>query len=439
MTHSITPYLIILIAPLAAFCVQVFFGARLPRKGDWVSTLAIFASLVASLSVAPNLILHGEKARFSVEWFALGPLAPSFQVRVGLFADALTGVMLCIVTLISFLVHLYSLGYMHGDKRYSRYFAYLSLFSFSMLGLVLVDNFLSIYIFWELVGLGSYLLIGHWFERPAAANASKKAFLTTRVGDVGMFIGILILYFHLGDFNFESVFSTIAASGGTLGGSHTALTVAGILIFMGAVGKSAQFPLHVWLPDAMEGPTTVSALIHAATMVAAGVYLVGRVFLMFTAEALLVIAYIGAITAFMGAFIALTQKDIKRILAYSTISQLGFMMLALGVGAYTAGLFHLMTHAFFKGLLFLCSGSVIHALGTQNIFEMGGLRRKMPITCWTMTIGAMAISGVPFLSGFYSKDAILAGVLDFGLSSIHMALPIIAFITAGMTAFYMFR
>jgi NADH-quinone oxidoreductase subunit L len=344
--------------------------------------------------------------------------------------------MLIVVTLISALIHLYSIGYMHGDERYSRYFAYLSLFSFSMLGLVLSDNFFGIYIFWELVGLCSYLLIGFWFEKHSASNAAKKAFITNRVGDICMFTGILIVFTTLGVFKFEDVFQGVAD--GKLSGGL--LTATGLLIFGGAIGKSAQFPLHVWLPDAMEGPTPVSALIHAATMVAAGVYLVGRVFVFFTADALLFIAYIGTITAFMAATIAIVQTDIKRVLAYSTVSQLGFMMVGLGTGGYTAGLFHLTTHAFFKALLFLGSGSVIHAVHTQDMHEMGGLRKKMPITFWTFLVATLAISGVPPLSGFWSKDAILASALEFGMiHPSHMIISVIMFLSAGITAFYMFR
>ena len=268
-----------------------------------------------------------------------------------------------------------------------------------MLGLVLSDNFLFLYCFWELVGLTSYLLIGFWFERPAAASAGKKAFIVTRIGDVGMFIGIMIIFSQIGKFGYQGVFDSVAQ--GELSG--TLLTVAGICIFFGAVGKSAQFPLHVWLPDAMEGPTPVSALIHAATMVAAGVYLVVRVFPFLSPDALTFIAYTGVITAFLSATIAIAQNDIKRVLAYSTISQLGYMMLGLGVGAYVAGFFHLVTHAAFKACLFLCSGSVIHALGTQDMREMGGLKDKMPITFWTMLIATLAISGVPLTSGFFKQ------------------------------------
>jgi NADH-quinone oxidoreductase subunit L len=325
---------------------------------------------------------------------------------------------------------------MHGDPRYNRFFAYLSIFSFSMLGLVLSESLLFIYIFWELVGLSSYLLIGFWFEKKSAADACKKAFIVNRVGDFGFLIGILIIYATCGVLGYDEVFRAIGE--GKLSG--TLLTLAGVALFCGAIGKSAQFPLHVWLPDAMEGPTPVSALIHAATMVAAGVYLVGRVYPVFTPDAFLVIAYIGLITLFLAATIALTQNDIKRVLAYSTTSQLGFMIMGLGVGGYTAGLTHLTTHAAFKACLFLGSGSVIHAVHSQDIREMGGLRRKMPITFWTFLIATLAIAGVPGFSGFYSKDMILAAALEFGMRNPqHLIIFFGALLTAGMTAFYMFR
>jgi NADH-quinone oxidoreductase subunit L len=306
------------------------------------------------------------------------------------------------------------------------------------------------YVFWELVGISSYLLIGHWYEKKSASNAANKAFIVNRVGDFGMFIGIMILFASFSTFAFETIFETISA-GQLPFGSEGWLTAAGILIFCGAVGKSAQFPLHVWLPDAMEGPTPVSALIHAATMVAAGVYLVARIFPMLTADALMVIAYIGAITALIAATIAITQFDIKKVLAYSTISQLGYMIMALGVGAYTAGFMHLVTHAAFKAGLFLGAGSVIYAMhkvlhdqhdhftDAQDIRNMGGLKSKMPVTYWTFLIFTLAISGVPFTSGFLSKDEILAGTLAFSTLNGHWLLPLIGFTVAGLTAFYMFR
>ena len=368
-------------------------------------------------------------------WITVGDRA---LLNTGILIDNVTAVMLLVVTIVSTLVHLFSIGYMHGDPKYNRFFAYLSIFSFSMLGLVLAESFLFIYIFWELVGLSSYLLIGFWFEKKSASDAGKKAFIVNRVGDFGFLIGILIIYATCGVLGYDQVF--LAIGEGKLSG--TLLTLAGIGVFCGAIGKSAQFPLHVWLPDAMEGPTPVSALIHAATMVAAGVYLVGRVYPMFTPDAFLFIACFGLITLFLTATIALAQNDIKKVLAYSTCSQLGYMIMGLGVGGYTAGLAHLTTHAAFKACLFLGSGSVIHAVHSQDIQEMGGLRKKMPITFVTFLIATLAIAGVPGFSGFYSKDMILGAALEFGMKSgnpLHMIFFIGALFTAGLTAFYMFR
>ena len=319
-----------------------------------------------------------------------------------------------------------------------------------MLMIVLANNLLMLYVGWELVGLSSYLLIGHWYEKKSASDAAMKAFIVNRIGDVGFFIGIMILFANFRTFNLQQIFEAIHA-GQLPFGSETWLTAAGVLIFCGAIGKSAQFPLHVWLPDAMEGPTPVSALIHAATMVAAGVYLVARTFPMITADALMVIAYIGAITTFISATIAIAQTDIKKVLAYSTISQLGYMVLGLGVGAYTAGFFHLVTHAMFKAGLFLASGSVIHAMhnalhhqndhhtDAQDIRNMGGLRTKMPATYWAFLIYTLSISGIPFTSGFLSKDSILAGTLAFGSLTGQYLIPIVGFFVAGLTSFYMFR
>ncbi len=436
-TYELLAWLIIGL-PLAAFGIQLFVGGRLPRQGDWLPTSAIFASLALGLILFVKVIFleHDPDFLFQVSypWFSAG----SLQFEWGFHIDNLTAVMVLVVTVVSAFVHLFSIGYMHGEPFYDRYFAYLALFSFSMLLLVLCDNIFLLYITWELVGVSSYLLIGFFFWRHSAANACIKAFLTTRVGDVFMFIGILIVAREIGVFNYREIFE--AVSHGELNG--TLLTIASICLFGGAVGKSAQFPLHVWLPDAMEGPTPVSALIHAATMVAAGVYMVGRLFPMFSesAGAMMLIAYIGLITAFFAATIAITQTDIKRVLAYSTVSQLGYMVAALGAGAYTAGLYHLMTHAFFKALLFLGSGSVIHAVHSQEMPEMGGLRKKLPITFWTMLIATLAISGVPFFSGFGSKDAILAGSLAKGVENpAYFPIFLGLWIAAGVTAFYMFR
>jgi NADH-quinone oxidoreductase subunit L len=432
----------ILFLPLLGFTVVVLLGKRFHK-------LYLFEVGIISLTFILSLIvMYGKLAVFqgqnivaAFNWITMGnfPFGESINIELGIKIDNITVLMLFVVNLISMLVHIYSIAYMHGDKRYTRYFSYLGIFTFSMLGIVLTHNILMMYIFWELVGLSSYLLIGFWFEKDSAANASKKAFLVNRVGDIGMFLGILILFTNYHTFTFDTIFGQIAA-GNLPFGSHAWLTAAGILIFMGAVGKSAQFPLHVWLPDAMEGPTPVSALIHAATMVAAGVYLVTRIFVMLTADAMLVIAVIGAFTSLIAATIALTQNDIKKVLAYSTVSQLGYMVMSLGVGAYAFAFFHLVTHAFFKACLFLGSGSVIHSMHhEQDIRNMGGLRKKMPITYLTFLIATLAISGVPLFSGFLSKDGILAGTLVFGKLTGHWLIPFMGFFVAGLTAFYMFR
>lgn len=382
-----------------------------------------------------------EKIVSELTWIDLGSTKAfgKISVDLGMMIDNVTVLMLFVVCLISTLVHLFSIEYMKGDKRYNRYFSYLGIFTFSMLGIVFTHNMLMMYIFWELVGLSSYLLIGFWFEKKSASDASKKAFVVNRVGDFGMLAGILILFANYHTFTFDKVFAQI--SQGVLPfNSEFWLTAMGILLFCGAIGKSAQFPLHVWLPDAMEGPTPVSALIHAATMVAAGVYLTVRIFPLLTGDALLFIATIGAISSFIPATIALTQNDIKKVLAYSTISQLGYMVMALGVGAYAYGFFHLVTHAFFKAGLFLGSGSVIHAMHhEQDIRQMGGLKKKLPITYTTFLIFSLAISGIPLTSGFLSKDGILASAYAFGNLTGYKIFAISGFLVALMTAFYMFR
>ncbi|MBK8947088.1 MAG: NADH-quinone oxidoreductase subunit L [Ignavibacteriae bacterium] len=434
--------LVVLLLPLFGFFIVLFFGKKFPKlylAEVGIITLAFILSLVIGYSKLTSF--SHQDILFSFTWIDFGnvPNLGNLHVDLGIKIDNLTVIMLFVVNLISMLVHIYSIAYMKGDSRYSRYFAYLGIFTFSMLGIVLTDNLLMMYIFWELVGLSSYLLIGFWYEKQSASDAGKKAFLTNRVGDIGMFIGILILFTNYKSFSFDFIYSQIA-SGNLPFGSEAWLTAAGILVFMGAVGKSAQFPLHVWLPDAMEGPTPVSALIHAATMVAAGVYLVARIFVMLTADAMLVIAVVGAVTSLFSATIALTQNDIKKVLAYSTVSQLGYMVMALGVGAYTFAFFHLVTHAFFKACLFLGSGSVIHAMHhEQDIREMGGLKKKMPITYFTFLISTLAISGVPLFSGFLSKDGILAGTLAFGHLTGHWLIPTMGFLVAFLTAFYMFR
>jgi NADH-quinone oxidoreductase subunit L len=439
---NINTSIAVLLLPLLGFIIVLFFGKRFPKiylVEVGIITLTFILSLVIGYSKLTTF-LH-QDLNFAFTWINFGnvPNLGELKIDLGIKIDNLTVIMLFVVNLISMLVHVFSIAYMKGDKRYTRYFSYLGIFTFSMLGIVLADNLLMIYIFWELVGLSSYLLIGFWYEKKTAADASKKAFLVNRIGDIGMFIGILILFTNYQSFSFDFIYSQI--SNGILPfGSEAWLTAAGILIFMGAVGKSAQFPLHIWLPDAMEGPTPVSALIHAATMVAAGVYLVARIFVMLTADAMLVIAVIGAVTSLFAATIALTQNDIKKVLAYSTVSQLGYMVMALGVGAYTFALFHLVTHAFFKACLFLGSGSVIYGMHhEQDIRQMGGLKKKMPITYITFLMATLAISGVPLTSGFLSKDGLLAGTLAFGELTGHWLIPIIGFLVAFMTAFYMFR
>ncbi len=429
--------LICLSLPLAAFVVQMFVGKRLPRQGDFVSIAAIGAALVASCWVLWRVIEGGDPG---YSWNLVFPWVDlrGFTLPMGLAIDTLTAWMLVVVTTVSFLVHVFSIGYMHGEERYHLYFGYLSLFSFSMLWLVLSDNLLGIFVGWELVGVSSYLLIGFFFPKRSAALACKKAFLTNRVGDLGMWLGIMLVWKELGVLRLEQVFHHVATGAFP---SEAMLTIAGLLLFVGAVGKSAQLPLHVWLPDAMEGPTPVSALIHAATMVAAGVYLVGRLFPILTPDALLVIAYVGALTAFFAATVAIVQDDIKRVLAYSTVSQLGYMMVALGVGSYVGGLFHLVTHAAFKACLFLGSGAVIHAVHTQNIWEMGGLRKKLPVTFTTWVISTAAISGFPYLTnGFFSKERILGDAMGFGLHlPQHFLVFLLPMVAAVITVFYMTR
>jgi|DewCreStandDraft_4_1066084.scaffolds.fasta_scaffold02004_23 NADH-quinone oxidoreductase subunit L len=418
--------------PLLAFIIIVSMTKKFRLTSAIISISAIFISFLLSLILLYFRLKDTNAHNFieyNLPWLSLG----NFNLNVGILINNLTAIMLIVVTTVSLLVQIYSIGYMHGDDGFSRFFAFISLFSFSMLGIVVSNNLLQLYIFWELVGLCSYLLIGFWYHKPEASDAAKKAFVVTRFGDFGFLLGILILTYNAGTFNFIEIEHYLKAGNMDAG----LLTIVILLLFCGAVGKSGQFPLHVWLPDAMEGPTPVSALIHAATMVAAGVFMVARLFDIFSlsSDALKIIAYIGGFTAIFSATIALTQDDIKRVLAYSTLSQLGYMMLALGVSGYTAGMFHLYTHAFFKALLFLCAGSVIHAMHTNNIWEMGGLHKKMPITSITFLIAAFAISGIFPLSGFWSKDEILVNVYESGNKILYYA----AVITAFLTAFYMFR
>jgi len=429
--------LAILFLPLFGFAVTLLLGKKI-KSIYLFEVFLISIVLVASIVLAFNKLSYfiDDKIVSELEWFRL---SDSLVIKLGFLLDNITVLMLFVVALISALVHYFSIAYMKGDERYNRYFAYLGIFTFSMNGIVLTNNILMMYIFWELVGLSSYLLIGFWFEKKSAADAGKKAFLVNRIGDIGMFAGILILFLTYNTFSFDTIFQAIGA-GKLPFNSDFWLSVTGILLFMGAIGKSAQFPLHVWLPDAMEGPTPVSALIHAATMVAAGVYLTIRIFGLLTADAMMFIAVIGMLSAFIPATIALTQNDIKKVLAYSTVSQLGYMVMALGVGAYKFAFFHLVTHAFFKACLFLGSGSVIHAMHhEQDIRNMGGLKKKLPLTYATFLISSLAISGIPLTSGFLSKDGILASTFAFGSLTGYWIFAVVGFLVALMTAFYMFR
>ncbi len=427
MTLLAIPWIVLFLPLLAAALITLF--TRHDRKlSAGLSIAAVLAGFVLSIVfVASNG--WQTMSESSSTWLAIG----DFQVEFGLRLDALSMLMLLVVTGVASVIHIYSWGYMREDPGFSRFFAFLSLFTTSMLGIILANNFVELFIFWELVGVSSYLLIGFWFERPAAADAGKKAFLTTRLGDFGFLLGILTVWSTLGSLNFTVLQEKLQANPQGLG---TLATTAGLLIFCGAVGKSAQFPLHVWLPDAMEGPTPVSALIHAATMVAAGVFMLCRVLFLLSAPALEVISWIGGFTALLSALIAVQQDDIKRILAYSTLSQLGYMVMAVGLGGPTPAMFHLTTHAFFKALLFLGAGSVILALHhEQNIWKMGDLRKRMPVTYWTFLVGTLALAGLVPFSGFYSKDAILS------LAAEHHAYGrfTLGIVVAILTTFYMFR
>lgn len=416
------------IFPLVTFLVLLLSGGRLRERGAFIGIICTVASFVLSLLV---LIERFKEPTYniSIDWLSFG----GTQLSAGFEINQLNALMLVVVSLVSLLVQIYSKGYMKGEVRFSIFYAYLGFFTFAMLGLVMAPNLLQLYIFWELVGVGSFLLIGFYFYKLEAKAAAKKAFIMTRIGDVGLLIGIILLFWETGSFEYGAIFQAVQT--GMI--SSEKLTLIAILIFIGAVGKSGQFPLHTWLPDAMEGPTPVSALIHAATMVAAGVYLVAAMFPLFMASsaAMQVVAITGGITAIFAASIAIVQKDVKRVLAYSTISQLGFMMLALGTSGYVAGVFHLMTHAFFKALLFLAAGSVIHAIHTQDMEKMGGLWRKLNWTGPLFLTGTLAISGFPLFSGFFSKDEILMAAWENG-SYILFGLAVV---TSFLTAFYMFR
>jgi NADH-quinone oxidoreductase subunit L len=412
--------LLVLLSPLAsAVLIALFLG----RKGAAASALSVLASVVIACG-AFSLALGGARFTASTEWLRFG----SFSVSLGFKYDDLAALMLCIVGVVGLCVHVFSLGYMHDDAARARYFGGLSIFMFSMIGIVLSDNLFMMFIFWELVGFSSYFLINHWHERKSASDAAKKAFIVNRVGDFGFILGIILCYWANGTVSLSAL--------GERGAPHAVYSrLIPLLLFCGAVGKSAQLPLQVWLPDAMEGPTPVSALIHAATMVAAGIYMLCRIEVLMVPPALTVIAWVGACTALYSALCAITQRDIKKVLAYSTLSQLGYMVAAFGLGSSGAAMFHLTTHAFFKALLFLGSGSVIFGCHhEQDIFRMGGLRTRMPVTFWTFTIAVAAIVGLPGLAGFFSKDAIL--VLAYEHSPAVFA--VLAF-TAILTAFYMLR
>ena len=422
---SLVPWLI-LIAPLVSTIVITLFTLRWKALSSTISVVAVLVSFICSCLV----FAHSASSAAQITWI---DVAGALKVPIALTLDALSRTMVLLVSGVGALIHIYSLGYMRDDQGKSRYFAALSLFMFAMLGIVLASNFVMLFIFWELVGFTSYVLIGHWFYRDAAADAANKAFITTRIGDFGFMIGILMIWTSTGSI----VFAEIAPRMSGLTSYPTFLMIVALLIFCGAVGKSAQFPLHVWLPDAMEGPTPISALIHAATMVAAGVYMLVRVAFIIQASqtALLIVAWIGTLTAVMAALIATQQDDIKRILAYSTLSQLGYMIMAVGLASSEAAMFHLFTHAFFKALLFLAAGSVIVMLHhEQNIWKMGGLSKKLPITFVTFGVGALALIGCPPFSGFFSKDAILALAYEHNTPIFAVAL-----FTAFLTAFYVIR
>jgi NADH-quinone oxidoreductase subunit L len=432
--------------PFLAFLVTGLLAKWIGERAHWVAVPAVAVSWLLSVIAFFQVASDGEPMRVTLyEWISSG----SLRVNFALYVDQLTAVMLLLVTTVSTLVHVYTIGYMHGDKGYARFFSYIALFTFSMLMLVMADNFLQLYVFWEAVGLCSYLLIAHWYERKSACNAATKAFVVNRVGDFGFGLGLLLAFVTFGSLDYSVAFQAAPEHAaetvnllGWIGGdwSVNVITLIALLLFVGAIGKSAQFPLHTWLPDAMEGPTPISALIHAATMVTAGVFLVARLNPIFSLSpmAMDVVAWVGGLTALFAATIALTQFDIKRIVAYSTVSQLGYMIMACGLGAYTAGMFHLLTHGAFKALLFLGCGSVIHALGgEQDLRRMGALRWAMPITYWTFLAGAIALAGLPPFAGFFSKDEILWEAFSAG--GVGIVFWLIGLVTAFLTAFYIFR
>jgi NADH-quinone oxidoreductase subunit L len=440
MTYEFIPLL-----PLFSFLILGLFGHWIKDNAHLVAVPAVVVSWLLSILVFFD-VAGGHQTSFPLyTWLTSGPL----DIHIGFSIDRLTAVMLLLVTTVSSLVHIYTIGYMRGDAGYARFFSYIALFTFSMLMLVMADNLLQLFIFWEAVGLCSYLLIGHWYDRPAACAAATKAFIVNRVGDFGFMLGLLLVWYSFGSLDYHEIFARAHESAGEVmnvlapfGGTWdvSVLTLICILLFTGAVGKSAQVPLHVWLPDAMEGPTPISALIHAATMVTAGVFMVARLAPLYSMSptAMTVVAVTGGITMVVGATIALTQTDIKRVVAYSTVSQLGYMIMACGLGAYAAGMYHLLTHGAFKALLFLGCGSVIIALHhEQDMRRMGGLKNKMPVTYWTFVVGSLALAGFPLTSGFFSKDNLLVSAWSAG--PLGQCLTVLGLVTALMTAFYSFR
>ena len=455
---DITMPLMILAIPLCMFLVLGLFGNKMSHKlAGWLGTLGMGTALVLAYTTAYKYFFSGcelfvnaagERLQYAVFDYTWLEFTEKLVIKLGFLLDPISAMMLVVITTISFMVHLYSLGYMHGEKGFQRYYAFLSLFSFSMLGLVVATNIFQMYIFWELVGASSYLLIGFYYTKPSAVSASKKAFIVTRFADLGFLIGILILSFYSSTFDFVTMTSNpgavFASTQGAMFMGGSVLTWGLVLIFMGGMGKSAMMPLHIWLPDAMEGPTPVSALIHAATMVVAGVFLVARMFPVYICQesALEIITVVGALTALYAAIVACTQIDIKRVLAFSTISQIAFMVVSLGVArpefheglGYMASMFHLFTHAMFKALLFLGAGALIHAVHSNDYTAMGGLRKYMPITHITFLIGCLAIAGIPPFAGFFSKDEILTAAFN---NSPMWGIWMTA--VAGLTAFYMFR
>jgi NADH-quinone oxidoreductase subunit L len=444
MQYTVSSIAPIFLAPVLAFVINAFFGRKLPRQGDWLATLSIFISFVFSARIFGDFVFGKFATDYFVHktftWFDLSYAANIWKVDMGIYIDNMAAIMLLMVSGVAFLIHLFSTWYMDHDEKHGRFFVFLPLFTSAMLGLVLSDNLFSLFIFWEIMGFCSYSLIGIYNKKEKAGDASLKAFMTTRVGDVFLLLGIVAVWMQIGSVAYVDIYAAIA------NGQITAAfaTFAGLCIFLGGMGKSAQFPLHVWLPDAMMGPTPGSALIHAATMVTAGVWISLRMYpLMVLGDLTWFIAVIGAITAFGAATIATVQTDIKAVLAYSTLSQLGYMMIGVGVGSYNAAFMHVITHAFFKACLFLSAGSVIHSVHEQEMPKLGGLRKYLPYTHFAMMACTLAIAGIPFFSGFVSKDRILGDALYYGFMAgqnpLLAIVPILGFAGAGLTAFYMFR